>query len=81
MFGLIYNAEASDKDEIILTTDHWLIVKRCDRGYLPYYTLHRKKTMFSYTWWSGMKKWSEDYDRLKDFVVRWENWEEQVGGY
>ena len=58
MFGLIYNAESSDKDEITLTTDHWLIVKRCGSGYPPYYTLHRKKTMFNLSWWSGLCKWA-----------------------
>ena len=75
MFGLMYSAEESDRDKIKLTTDNWIIVERCDRGYLPYYTLHRKKTMFKYSWWSGLKKWSTDYAKLEQFVIRWENWE------
>jgi len=55
MFGLLCAADESDKDEIVLETENWLIVKRCDRGYLPYYTLHKKKTLFKYSWWSGVE--------------------------
>jgi hypothetical protein len=79
MFNLF---DMSDTEKTIIVTDSGLfkVVERCNRGYEPYYTLHKRKSLMWVTWWSGTYKCGEVED-IMNFVRRYEKWPEYDGGY
>lgn len=65
--------EAGDSKKIIYTDDNWQILEHCNRGYKPWWTLHKKRSFFGFVWWSSMQKWG-DFEPLKEYVDRWNKW-------
>ena len=64
--------------KIIGTYPNWMIVKRVNRGYRPYFTLHKKRSFLWFEWWSGSQGWSIDLIRLQEFILRWEGFTDEL---
>ena len=60
-----------DKNRIVYEDENWQIQEHCDRGYLPWFTLHKRRHFLKWSWWSSMQQWSIRYDSLSDFIDRW----------
>ena len=62
-----------DRKKTVYEDDNFLIIERCNRGYEPWYTLHIKRRLLGFEWWSGMKHWG-DREPLIEYVKRWNKW-------
>lgn len=65
--------EVGDTNGVSYEDDNWQIREHCNRGYEPWFTLHKRKRFIGFTWWSGLQKWG-DYKPLHEFVMRWNEW-------
>ena len=50
----------------------WMIEQRCNKGYEPFFTLHKKRHFLGFQWWSGQVFWSIEIEKLKAYVERFE---------
>ena len=62
----------SEKVDVYKQYPNWIIMKRCNRGHLPYFTLHKKRRLFGFEWTGGVFKWGENIEKLEGFILRWE---------
>ena len=67
----------ADKTRTYKTFPNWKIMWRLNRGYEPYYTLHKKRELFGFTWYSGVKRWSGESSALEGFILRWEGFDNE----
>ena len=69
-----YLLSMSDDDRVVYQTDDWQIRFHCWRGYDPYFTLHKRRKIFSLRWWSEMKSMAMTEKQLRDRIAKWEDW-------
>ena len=62
----------ADKNESFYETSNWKIMKRCNRGCDPFFTLHKRVRVFKLSWWSGVVKFGKLTD-LHKYIYKWDN--------
>lgn len=64
-----------DENRIVYEDENWQVRWHCNRGYEPWWTLHKRRQFLGFSWWSDTQKWG-DYEPIMEFVRRWNDWED-----
>lgn len=65
--------DQADSVKICYEDNFWQIRERCNRGYFPYWTLHKRKEFMGFSWWGGIDKIGSK-KAINEFLDRWHKW-------